>query len=113
MSVLHLYLHATAKVEVGYDRKDTFGDYDELSTGVSLRKAEVAPQLKTRSAFCSRLNLFCAPKCACAWTSMKSVARGQQRSVQSATLAPADSQHNSSSRRKAGVIPLQGNLRIM
>lgn len=51
MSVLLLYTYpdATAKVRVRYEQKDTFGKYDELSTGASLCRAEMAPQLKMLS----------------------------------------------------------------
>lgn len=49
MSVLLLctYPDATAKVRVRYEQKDTFGKYDELSTGASLCRAEMAPQFKS------------------------------------------------------------------
>lgn len=64
VSVLVLCTHpdATAKGRVRYEQ-DTFGEYDELSTGAGICRAEVAPQSKVSSAFCSRVNLFCAPKC--------------------------------------------------
>ena len=45
MSVLLLctYPDSTAKVRVRYEQKNTFGEYDEFSTGASLCRAEVAP----------------------------------------------------------------------
>lgn len=65
MSVLLLctYPGAAAKVRVRYEQKDAFGEYDELS----LCRAEVVPQFKmSSSTFCSRVYLFCAPKCSLA-----------------------------------------------